>query len=96
MPSAPGRSKAGAADVRRRPRASNLGTEFGEQRFSRVREVTFRRMTPLRAQQILTLRYDDARGLAARGVLPEARPIVQDPAWRQVPKPGRRFAQPPP
>ena len=42
----------------RRPRANNLGTQFGERTMSRVQEVTFARAQPMRANQTLMVRYD--------------------------------------
>jgi hypothetical protein len=55
--------RAGAAE----DGASNIGTEYGESRTSRVIEVPFERVsnTPTR---VITLRYDDADGLEARGI----------------------------
>ncbi len=78
--------------------ARGLGTEFGEERESRVTTTTFDRAdtTPM----VMTeLRYDDREGLLARGI---AVPPVRD--MRQVeldrrdaarPFPDMRFAQPP-
>jgi hypothetical protein len=70
---------------------SNLGTEFGEQRQSQVMEVAFERANPRRPAQWLTLRYDDERGLEARGIevhpLPQPLPLLGAPS---------RFAPPPP
>jgi hypothetical protein len=97
-----GRSAApGSAKRRARgPRAdSNLGTEFGEERDSSVREVSFVRASNMAAQRIM-LRYDDARGLMARGIdlrrqndmmMRRPLPIAPRPARRS----DRRFAQPP-
>jgi len=75
-----------------RPRKNNLGTQYGEGRYSPVSEVPFRRArnTP---DQILGLYYDDARGLSARGI------AVYPPAPIEGPQPfpvNRRFAPPPP
>jgi hypothetical protein len=44
-----------------------LGTEFGERHGSEVREVPFERASS-RPDAVLTLRYDDRRGLLAAGV----------------------------
>ncbi|HHH31170.1 MAG TPA: hypothetical protein ENK57_22865 [Polyangiaceae bacterium] len=105
-PPAPRASKGHAArasrdrGMSRRPRANNLGTQFGERTMSRVQEVTFARAQPMRANQTLMLRYDDAAGLRARGIKlftePPPRPLTGvGGGWR-----GRdartRFAQPPP
>jgi hypothetical protein len=84
------RAGAGAA---REKSESNLGTEFGESRLSQVVEVPFERLSssPVR---VVTLRYDDADGLEARGidVLPRERPRPISP--RPFPQVG--FAPPPP
>ena len=40
-----------------------LGTAYGEQRFSSVRSVQFRRANPTVPDAILSLRYDDAEGV---------------------------------
>jgi hypothetical protein len=76
--------------------AGNLGTEFGEGRDSSVVEVSFQRMSPTRPEQLISVRYDDAEGLEARGI------AVFQRDWRssrvQVePRafPRSRFAQPP-
>jgi hypothetical protein len=52
------------AEAKRRP---GLGTEFGEERGSLVHEVAFERASG-RPDAVLTLRYDDRRGLAALGI----------------------------
>lgn len=78
---------------------NELGTEFGEQRFSAVREVSFVRASSRRPDFSTQIRYDSARGLAARGVPIEVEPVIVHhggpDAW-----PGAssddRFAQPPP
>lgn len=76
---------------------SNIGTEFGEARTSRVNQVSFERQSNSPAR-VITLRYDDARGLEARGIEVFQRP----PTWRRVPTsgpqafPDSRFAPPPP
>ncbi|MGD8858894.1 MAG: hypothetical protein PVI30_02715 [Myxococcales bacterium] len=74
--------------------AQNLGTEYGESRHNRAREVRFRRQHPTRPTQLITLRYDDRRGLLARGVRlsPPPRPAYATPE----PFPESRFAPPPP
>lgn len=45
----------------------NLGTEYGESRYSPVSTTRFERATPARPTRVVTLRYDDAEGLEARG-----------------------------
>lgn len=81
--------------------ANELGTEFGEQRRSAVREVSFTRANARRPDFTTQLFYDSARGLAARGVPIEVEPvIVHRPAPGPDAWPGaasnERFAQPPP
>lgn len=75
--------------------AQNLGTEFGEARESRVREVRFERENPRRPTRIIALRYDDAQGLAARGI-----DVFGDFRHGELrepqPFPDSRFAPPPP
>ncbi len=76
----------------------NLGTQYGETRYSRVVEVDFERDRPTQPAQRVTLRYDDAAGLEARGI--ELHPRVIPPAlWDDeppLPSPRHSFAQPPP
>jgi len=71
----------------------NLGTEFGEHLHSQIRQTTFVRSNRHRPDQRLTLRYDDASGLEARGIV-----VIERPPFRPEPvqffEP--RFAQPPP
>lgn len=80
--------------------ANELGTEFGEQRSSAVREVSFVRANHRRPDFTTKIRYDSARGLAAKGVPIEPEPVIvhhhgEPDAW-----PGAssddRFADPPP
>jgi len=47
----------------------DLGTQYGESRWQPVEQRDFERASSYPAQSV-TLRYDDARGLAARGILP--------------------------
>ncbi len=72
-----------------------LGTEYGESGWSPVSEVPFRRQNPGRPDAVLTLRYDDADGLAARGL-----DVYPKPYWAAPPAPEpfprNRFAPPPP
>lgn len=72
---APSRKSAGRGydDSRYAPPAperdapGRLGTEYGESTSSPVSEVPFRRRSPSHPDVVLTLRYDDAQGLVARG-----------------------------
>ena len=45
-----------------------LGTEFGEQRHSPVTNVAFHRARPNHPDHVLTVRYNDRRGLQALGI----------------------------
>ena len=74
--------------------AQNLGTQYGEDRHSEVREVRFRRSNRRRPSQVVTLHYDNAEGLQARGISIYRRP----PVVRRSPEafPRNRFAPPPP
>lgn len=67
-----------------------LGTEFGEQRFSPVRETHFERESWSYPTWQRTLRYDDRQGLCERGVQSMC---PAPPPWWHEPRP---FAQPPP
>jgi hypothetical protein len=76
-----------------RGRVNNLGTEYGESRQSAVVEVGFERRSP-QPERVLTIRYDDADGLWARGI--DVRGAT-DPAWAEPQAfPNNRFAEPPP
>ncbi len=106
--SAPKKSRKGAAYDSRsermddsagsmRLRRNNLGTEYGESRYSRVREVHFRRANPRSPSRIISLYYDDSEGLVSRGIRLYPRPYTR----RYVESPPRafprnRFAPPPP
>lgn len=46
-----------------RKQSPGLGTSYGEQRFSSVRSVRFRRANPSVPDAVLSLRYDDAEGV---------------------------------
>lgn len=77
-----------------------LGTQFGEQRESRVRQTTFIRENQS-PSSILEMRYNDKAGLRAMGItIPEPQPIEEDDVvLRETATPfpsDRRFAQPPP
>jgi hypothetical protein len=91
-PAKPSASAPGAAE---RSDSNRLGTEFGESRMSSVTEVSFTREQATRPARVVTLRYDDASGLRARGIEVFERP------WRPAsiePQafPRSRFAAPPP
>jgi hypothetical protein len=79
---------------------SRLGTEYGETQESRVVEVPFRRQSASHPASIVTLRYDDRRGLIARGIdLGDFDEYPSRYAWtRRIPDPfpATRFAPPPP
>lgn len=77
------------------PSTDNLGTEYGESVGSAAREVAFVRANTKRPATVLTVRYDDERGLEARGieVYPRRRPIAHA---APEPFPSNRFAPPPP
>jgi len=85
---------------RRAASRPGLGTEFGEQRESRVSETEFERARATPAV-VLGLRYDDCAGLLAMGV-DACRgfcPAQRDLHLRQTADPFRRnppFSQPPP
>jgi hypothetical protein len=92
-------SAAGAA----RGRAANksderpgLGTEFGEEHDSRVTEVPFYRAAA-RPDAVFEVRYDDAEGLAARGIRVWRGERDEENARRDQAQPfsEARFAQPP-
>ena len=101
------RSTPASSAVRRAPSASarerdsapsgsvnNLGTEYGETRSSHVNEVTFERRGS-RPSALVTLRYDDVQGLAARGI--DVRPYRRVVQLREPQAfPNSRFAEPPP
>ena len=76
------------------PSTDNLGTEYGESVGSAAREVAFVRANAKRPAAVLTVRYDDHEGLAARGieVYPQ-RPVAQA---APAPFPRNHFALPPP
>ncbi|MBC8071984.1 MAG: hypothetical protein IAG13_26890 [Deltaproteobacteria bacterium] len=78
--------------------AGKLGTEFGEDTFSRVVEVPFVRRAHSRPDQRVSLFYDSQRRLAARGVPID--PVIARP-WRDEPvgwpaASEARFTAPPP
>jgi len=46
-----------------KPKSAGLGTAYGEQRFSSVRSVRFRRANPATPTMLLSMRYNDAEGV---------------------------------
>jgi len=77
-----------------------LGTQFGEQHQSHVRQTTFIRESQS-PSSTLEMRYNDRAGLRAIGIaIPDPQPvIVDDMTMRESATPfpaDRRFAQPPP
>jgi hypothetical protein len=79
---------------------SRLGTEYGESTWSPVTEVPFERQNSAYPAAMLTLRYDDADGLIARGIDVYPHRYWADwsdpaPSWPD-PFPKNRFAPPPP
>ncbi|MBW2453259.1 MAG: hypothetical protein JRI68_02060 [Deltaproteobacteria bacterium] len=93
-------STRGRRIIRPRPddlrEGGNLGTQFGEHLHSQIRQTTFVRENRHQPNQRLTLRYDDASGLEARGVVVFQRPPVRpDPVHFIEPR-FPRFAEPPP
>ncbi len=100
--SAPSRSRGAGksadsyhAESERRGRddTSNIGTQYGEQTYSQVSEVTFVRASAKSPERVITLRYDDYEGLVARGILPRHQPRhARGPSAF----PQNRFATPPP
>jgi hypothetical protein len=72
----------------------NLGTEYGESLGSSAREVSFVRANAKHPAAVLTVRYDNAEGLQARGIqVYPSRPIARA---TPEPFPRNRFAAPPP
>ncbi len=89
--SAPGRGSADSA-----AESGNLGTEFGESRESHVSETRFERRSPRHPERVLTVVYDDAEGLQARGI--EVFPRRRWSDWNGAVEGDSRgrWAQPPP
>ena len=84
-------SESSRGDSVHRPRQrNNLGTRYGEDRHSPVVETQFRRARPRRPNQLLTFYYDNADGLARRGI--DVRPHY---SGSPNPFPHRRFAPAP-
>ncbi len=81
-------------------RTQQLGTEFGEARWSPVVETTFVRESFGTPAQRVRIRYDDRRGLCAKGLrefCPSVEPPYDPSPYTSYPdEPPRRFSQPPP
>jgi hypothetical protein len=95
---APSAGGAGASRAEKSEERPGLGTEFGEAHDSRLTEVPFRRAST-RPDAVFEVRYDDADGLAARGMRVPTRDWRQEEnALRDRARPfsDARFAQPPP
>jgi len=100
---APQARKEGAASAESRleqhsaraPQRPGLGTEFGEEHASAVEQVSFLR-DGARPAALLTLRYDDRRGLAALGIDVDGRLAGRDRWLRETAEPFRGWAEPPP
>ncbi|HVW30101.1 MAG TPA: hypothetical protein VHC69_32305 [Polyangiaceae bacterium] len=76
---------------------SRLGTEYGESTYSPVSEVPFQRQNPVRPDALMSLRYDDADGLTARGFDVYPRESWSERAWDAPDAfPRSHFAPPPP
>ncbi len=101
-----GRSgRSSTAKLRRRARKSagrpGLGTRFGERRHAPATSVTFRRARSWRPNAVLSLRYNNTRGLMAMGIDVHRRHRYRgDNKRRQSARPfadvPRNFAAPPP
>lgn len=87
-PRSASKSKGYGRSARRRT-SNNIGTRYGESMHSSVVEVEFRRASSS-PSKVLSLRYDDANGLRAKGV-------IRDPYYSGTPNPfpARQFAPPP-
>jgi hypothetical protein len=97
--SAPAPAPEALAQKHRAEERPGLGTEFGEERESRVVEVAFERARA-RPDAVLAVRYDDRDGLLALGIDVDRRgPGYADEAWRRQsasPFRGSAWAEPPP
>ncbi len=80
------------------PSTHNLGTEYGESRYAPVSTTSFIREQHSRPQQLITIHYDDADGLEARGIRVYWFPAPDRVRVRPLPEPfpDNRFAPPPP
>lgn len=74
------------------PAPRQLGTAYGDSRYSAVQEVAFKRRRKRKPDGFLTVYYDSIQGLAARGV------NVHAPHFQESPQPFVQpgFAPPPP
>lgn len=83
-------------EFRSRGRVNNLGTQFGETRDSTVTSVAFERASPTHPAFVVSLRYDDAPGLSARGI--DVSPYLSARQGEDEPQafPASHFAEPPP
>jgi hypothetical protein len=96
----PGHAESRSERSRSEGSSGNLGTEYGQSRWSQAIQVPFVRETPSTPARIVEMRYDDAQSLAALGI-----PVFQDPCCterfnhrvRDYPDafPATRFAPPP-
>jgi len=90
----------GQADAPRRAKRPGLGTEFGEQMGSPVREVHFVRASAGRPAVVLGVRYDDRQGLMALGIDVDRGGWEGDTYLRQSARPfpvvSRGYSAPPP
>lgn len=96
--SAPPRAGAGEAARSVEKGRPGLGTGFGEEHRSEVVEVAFERASASPAA-LLTVRYDDRRGLAALGIDVDGPRVSSGDRWlRDGARPfrGDGFAEPPP
>jgi hypothetical protein len=77
-----------------------LGTQYGETTHSAVREVTFERRNKRRPDAVMTVYYDSAENLRARGIIVDpyyAPPPPYDPRpFPQVSERHNQYAPPPP
>lgn len=76
---------------------SNIGTQYGEREDSSVVEVAFERRSKTHPSAVLTLRYDDYDGLAARGIDLSSLGYAYRKPYEGEPEPFpySRFAPPP-
>ena len=88
------RGKASSGYSYRPPRQQqNLGTQYGERRWSTVTEVDFRRANSSSPAAVLKIRYDDRAGLLSKGIEVPWREYVPPPPPYVPPY---RFVPPPP
>jgi hypothetical protein len=64
---------------------NELGTEYGESRFSSVHEVEFKRKKKRKPDEIFAVYYDSRRGLQARGVPVDGAPLQIAPEPQPFP-----------